>query len=51
MIKKIQWWQIELLMDVAAVTVAIVTGEWAFLALYFAVGYFGHKAATYLERN
>jgi len=38
-------------MDIAAVTIGLITAQWGFLAFYFAVGYFGHKASTYLENT
>ena len=51
MFKNIKWWQLELVLDVAAITCAVLTSGWGLLAAYFAIGYYGQKLVTYLENN
>jgi len=51
MIKNIQWWHIEIVLDISALGLALFTGNWGFCAIYFAVGYFAQKAVHHLEKN
>lgn len=51
MIKNIEWWHVETVVDIGVLAIALATQNWGFCAMYFAVGYFGHRAVSYLEKN